>query len=407
MSINKNNIAAFITYLYKTRKNEQPPTELLSRWQSLSDDEITTQLSGLFQSWGMSEAEKNEQINLFYQQSLYTPAPEAVAPRPIPPPPPKPQPQRVAQPGRNSIIPTQNKRKSNWPVVAIVAVVVLAGLFLGYKFLQYKSLDYIYTITDNVSVRNENKEMVATMDLFEVKKELPSYQKLKAFDSKIYYRSIDESDKKFPFRKVMLGDAGFWAFLTNDSKIAGYVNTNYVVDNQNEFNLYQNAFKEVKTSKVENANLKAIYRKIIIGSMGMDASFSDKFIVTNTNNLSRSVIDKTYAIMKQTIVDNVKYIIIAGLSDGNYYRFEGDIKENTFEAPEKVEVRNGIDNPMPLTGSYRFFNKGKLVYLYDCKANVPLNFEAIRDDKGRYIAFEYKAPVDSATTAPDTVIAEE
>ena len=181
------------------------------------------------------------------------------------------------------------------------------------------------------------------------------------------------------------------------------MNTNYVVDNYNEFRLYQTAFKEVKNNKAENTALKAIYRKVIIGSMGLDPDMTDKYIVTHTENLPRAAVDRTYAVLKQTIVDNIKYVIIAGLSDGYYYRFEGDIKENKFVAPEKIEVINGNSDPVPLGGSYRFFNIGRSAYLYDCKANLPLNFEAVEDSNGKIHAFEYKLPVDTTAAPADTL----
>lgn len=403
MKITKQNIADFITYLYQNRKQQIPPKELLHRWQALSDDEIDRQLTGLFASWGMTEQNKQDQIIAFYRRSLYSPAPEVLttstpaSAHSVPP-------QEVNPP---ALTPMQRTSRTKWPLWIALSVLLIASIFLGVKYMQFSNLDYIYTITDNVSVRNEDKDIVATMDLFEVKKAIPSYQKLKVFDKKIYYRSIDNSDTKFPFRKVIVGNADFWDFMFRQNDITGYVNTNYVVDNQNEFNLYQNAFKEVKANKMENANLKAIYRKIIIGSMGMDPTLSDKYIVTNTANLSRTVIDKTYAIIKQTIIENVKYVIIAGLSDGNYYKFEGDIKENVFAAPQRVEVDNGIDGSVPLTGSYRFYNKDKQIYLYDCKANLPLSFVAVRDNKGYLHAFEYIPPADTQSMPSDTINVEE
>ena len=138
--------------------------------------------------------------------------------------------------------------------------------------------------------------------------------------------------------------------------------------------------------------------------MGLDPDMADKYIVTYTSGIPRSAVDKTYAILKQTIVENIKYVIIAGLSNGYYYRFEGDIKENTFAAPEKIEVINNERDPVPLSGSYRFFNIGKSTYLYDCKANLPLSFEAIKDEKGKISAFRYKAPVDTATATGDDTL---
>jgi len=403
MTVNRNNIAGFITYLYKKRKNESPPAGLLQRWSSLPEEEIEAQLNGLFRHWGLTPIDRQKEIDNFFRETLYPAAPPPVLKPPVPL---RPAPAEKKYPPL--LIPVKKKPKLLRWAIPVLLLVVLG--YVGYKYLQFSGLDYIYTITDNVAVRDENKRMVARMDLFEIKNELPSFQKLKVFDRNIYYKSIDNSDKTYPCRKVLLKEGSFWAFLTNKKDIAGYVNTNYVVDNYNEFRLYQTAFKEVKNNRAENTALKAIYRKIIIGSMGLDPGMADKYIVTHTGDIPRSAVDKTYAILKQTIVDNIRYVIIAGLSDGYYYRFEGDIKENSFVAPEKIDVTNNDGNPVPLGGSYRFFNIGRSIYLYDCKANLPLNFEATKDEGGKISGFRYKAPAVDSVAAPadmsDTVVNE-
>jgi len=392
MKVDRNNIAGFISYLYKKRKQEQPPAELLERWRALSDEAIDQQLRGLFRHWGLTDLEKQAEMDIFLKDTIHPPPPVPAIPRvPVTPR------QAPAMPGSVSVSGVKSVGRKPKALRWIVALLLLLPLaYTGYRYVQYAGLGYIYTITDNVAVRNDNKEMVARMDLFEIKNELPSYQKLKAFDNHIYYRSIDKSDKIYPCRKVLLKEGDFWAFLTNRKGIAGYVNTNYVVDNYNEFKLYQTAFKEVKNSKAENTALKAIYRKIIIGSMGLDPGMADKYIVTHTADIPRSAIDRTYAVLKQTIVDNIKYVIIAGLSDGYYYRFEGDIEKNSFTAPEKIMVIDNSNTAVPLSGSYRFFNIGKTAYLYDCKANLPLSFEAVKDEQGKISTFRYKPPVDTA-----------
>jgi len=397
MTINRNNVTEFITYLYKKRRGGAPPADLLQRWLSLPEDEIGVQLDGLFRHWGLTAVDRQKETDNFFRDTLYPPAPAPVAgpqvvSRPVP-----------VAPAAYVPAPAPRRKKPRLLLWSVMAVLIVTAGYTGYKYLQFSALDYIYTITDNVAVRDDNKAMVARMDLFEVKNELPSYQKLKAFDKNIYYRSIDNSDKTYPCRKVLLKDGSFWAYLVNKKGIAGYVNTNYVVDNYNEFRLYQTAFKEVKNNKAENTALKAIYRKIIIGSMGLDPDMADKYIVTHTEGLPRPAVDRTYAVLKQTIVDNIKYVIIAGLSDGYYYRFEGDIKENRFVAPEKIAVINSNSDPVPLGGSYRFFNIGRSAYLYDCKANLPLNFEAIEDGNGKIYAFKYKPPVDTMAVPADTL----
>ncbi len=128
----------------------------------------------------------------------------------------------------------------------LVILVLVLGAYVGYQYLAFSGMNYLYTITDNVQVRDEGKKVVARMDLYPVQGNIPSFQKLKAVDKEIYYRGIDNTDNKYPFRKVLLKESNFLSYLFGASGDIGYVNTNYVVDNVKEFNLYQTAFKEVK-----------------------------------------------------------------------------------------------------------------------------------------------------------------
>lgn len=366
----------------------EPPAQLLEGWKALSNEEIGAQLDGLFTSWGLSEADKKNEINAFFKETLFTPKvkPPETAPVPVlPPPPPPVRPQSAVIPVRG----TTRKKRSLWVAAAILA---LLALYTGYQYMNFARASYIYTITDNVSVRNEAKEIVARLDLFEVKSNIPSYQKMKAVDDRIYYRGIDNTDKTYPCRKVLLDESSFLSYLFGRPNLFGYVNTNYVVDNVKEFNLYQTAFKEVKTNKSENADLKALYRKIIIGSMGLDPAMENKYITIHAGGIPRSVQDATFAVIKQPVVENVKYVIIAGLSDGFYYSFEGDIKNNNFNAPQKIMVVNAEGQTLALSGNYRFMNKDNKIILYDCITNTPTNYEAKKDANGKITAFAYKEP---------------
>lgn len=368
----------------------EPPAQLLEGWKALSNEEISTQLDGLFASWGLSDTDKKNEINAFFKETLFTPKvkPAVAVPEPVPvlpPPPPPVRPQAAVMPVQRA----SKKKRSIWVAVAILA---LLALYTGYQYMNFSRASYIYTITDNVSVRNEAKEIVARLDLFEVKSNIPSYQKMKAVDDRIYYRGIDNTDKTYPCRKVLLDESSFLSYLLNRPNLFGYVNTNYVVDNVKEFNLYQTAFKEVKTNKSENADLKALYRKIIIGSMGLDPAMENKYIAIHASGIPRSAQDATFAVIKQPVVDNVKYVIIAGLSDGFYYSFEGDIKNNNFNAPQKIMVVNADGQTLALSGNYRFMNKEDKIILYDCITNAPTNYEAKKDANGKITAFEYKEP---------------
>lgn len=387
MSINKNNIADFITFLYRKKKGQDPPLQLTEGWKALSNEEIAEQLSGLFHSWGLNDEDKRNEINAFFKDTLFAPKPQQPATRVVPVAvPPVEQYQTTAPP---PLVPQRSRRK--WPFIAVGILVLILG-YTGYRYLAYSSMQYLYTITDNVLVRDEHSEIVARMDLYKVDGSVPSFQKLKAVDKEIYYRSIDNTNNQYPFRKVLLKDGGFLSYLFKGSKDIGYVNTNYVVDNVKEFDLYQTAFKEVKNNRAENADLKAIYRKIIIGSMSQDGDLESKYIALHTSGIPRAAADATYGIIKQPIKDNVQYLIIAGLSDGFYYRFEGDIKNNNYTAPQQVMVIGEDKTSKPLSGTYRFMNRDGKIILYDCATNTPTYYEAKKDANGQISAFEYKAP---------------
>lgn len=390
MSINNNNIADFITYLFRKRKGSEPPQELLERWRALSNDEIAAQLSGLFQSWGLTDEDKRMEINTYFKETLFSskqvPQQEQQQrPRVVP----VPVNQPVQQPFNP--FPPRVKKKKRW-VWITASILALLGLYMGVRYLSYANMQYVYTITDNVLVRNEAKEVVARMDLYEATGSTPSFQKLRAVDKNIYQRSIDNTDKVYPCRKVMLSEGSFWSYLFNNNAEVGYVNTNYVVDNVKEFNLYQNAFKEVKNNRAENSDLKAIYRKIIIGSMSLDPAMESRYIALHTNNIPRAAAEATYGIIKQNITNNVKYILIAGLSDGGYYSFEGDIQSNDFSPPQRIMLVTEQDGEKPLTGTYRFMNRDGKIILYDCMTNTPTNYEAQKDGDGKITAFAYKEP---------------
>jgi hypothetical protein len=398
MSINQQNIAAFIHYLFKKRKGTEPPQTLLDGWSALSNDEIATQLSGLFQSWGMTDEDKRTEINAFLKDYLFAPKP-APAKRPT----------AVVAPSNTAAQyqPETRKRRGNkrWLRYG-TAVVLLLLIFLGYKYIAFKNTNYLYTITDNVSIRNDDNRIVARMDLFPVQGSTPSFQKLKAVDNEIYYKSIDNSGQLYPFRKVMLKEDNFLTYLFGQHKETGYVNTNYVVDNVKEFDLYQTAFKEVKNNKDENADLKAIYRKIIIGSMSIDASTDQKYIALHTNNLPRSAINATYAIVKQPIKTNVKYNIIAGLSDGYYYSFVGDIQNNEYVAPQKIMMVDADGESKPMTGAYRFINRDGRIVLYDCLINSVTDYKSQKNADGNIASFVYEAPtniIDDILGGDDTL----
>src|SRR6218665_2367943 len=106
MSITQNNVADFITFLFKKRKGQEPPAQLLDGWRALSNDEIAAQLNGLFQSWGLTEEDKRMEINAFFKETLFTTRPVQQQPSRNPP--------IVIQPQQPAVVPfaiTKKKKK--------------------------------------------------------------------------------------------------------------------------------------------------------------------------------------------------------------------------------------------------------------------------------------------------------
>jgi hypothetical protein len=399
MSINQNNIADFITYLFRKRKQAEPPHELINNWSRLSNEEIQLELTGLFQHWGLSESDKKSEINSFLKERLFTPQPATL-------------PQSSAMPNTNtnsntahydrtsevddirrpSLQQQKNVRKSRFFPKILATIIVLLLIGLVYKYIAFTKLADVYTITDNVSVRNENKKIVARMDLYNDRKDSTSFQKLKAVDKETYMRAIDNSDNLYPCRKVYLNDPSFIQFLLGNSGDVGYVNTNYVVDNKKEFELYQTVFKEVKNNKTENTALKATYRKVIVGAMVQNESTQNLYIDLHEGNLTKATVGATYGIVKQTIKNGTQYVVIAGLSDGNYYRFEGDVQSNYYNPPTLVNTIDDDGNTQTLKGAYRFINKGGNTFLYDCLTNSTTNYQLTKDGDGKIYQFQYESP---------------
>src|SRR5690606_20095354 len=70
MPINKNNITRFIAQLYREKKGQEAPQELLNSWAQLSDEDIETNLKGLFESWGMNDNDRNVIVQKFLSQEI-------------------------------------------------------------------------------------------------------------------------------------------------------------------------------------------------------------------------------------------------------------------------------------------------------------------------------------------------
>lgn len=83
--INGNNIAAYIQFLYQTRKQTQAPIDLINSWQAVPSEAIQAELFKLYAFWGMSPMEGNameQQFLSLQKTTAYTPPTKAYTPPP-------------------------------------------------------------------------------------------------------------------------------------------------------------------------------------------------------------------------------------------------------------------------------------------------------------------------------------
>lgn len=337
-SINKENIIPFIAQLYRERKQAEAPQALLESWAHLPDEEIDRNLAGLFESWGMGQAERERAIDRFLASRRSPIMPQTS--------------------GTTDTQPTSRKSTPIW-VWGFVALVLLVGGYFGFQYIQYASLDRVYAITENIMIRDAQGKEAARMDLFpKTQSAFKSYNSLRVLDSEIHFVQPQGSDKEYPTRRVLLDEATFSDFLFRKDESAHFVNINYIVNDKREFDLYQNAFKELQEVPSDNAGLLAAYRKVIVGSMVQQSDLQGRHLLARAQNLNTTLQKNTSSYV---LIENQKgklYTIIAGLDDGKYYRFAGDISTNTFLKPEPVMVQTPDGQVGELTGNYRFVKNG-------------------------------------------------
>lgn len=413
--INRNNIAAFIAELFQNKYQQAPPSALLAKWENLDDDEIQENLQELFGSWGQSADDLQAAIQRFEQHTAAHGYASTQAP-----PPPEPLPYSLPEQQQEQHVPLnaererlkaqyyppaiQRRRRSIWPFIIVLALIAVAGYF-GYQYYRYSSQGHVYCITANVALRDAAGEMVGRMDLegTKVPNNAPSYSKLRAMDNEVHDLIID--NRSYPCRKVMEDNASFADYLFHRQSIARYVNANFVVNDKDEYHLYTNIFKQTNNVAQDNRMLKATVRKVIVGSMALKSSLANEYILTHSSQLSSSALAATSSIIVQELRPNQHYIIIAGLSNGKYYRFEGDMNTNQYVPPILVQtMAEDGTNQQDLAGNFRFITKGGVTRLYDVNnPNISSNYVLIKDTIGKILAFQHQppAPIPAEAEEPD------
>lgn len=396
MPINQHNIVRFIAQLYQEKKGKEAPSELLNSWANLSDEDINRNLSGLFESWGMSPTEKDIIVNKFLEKEHLQSRP-AFNPNNFQQ---IPQQTDVSSHSTSTVSSSKiRKKRSVLTLLLILPFAVLAG-YVAYKYVAYNALNRVYAITQNIAIRDAEGKMVGRMDLYPDSL-LQSVSSLRALDNSIYYIQPEGSTKEYPSRKLISDTLSFRDYLFNRT-VELFVNVNYLVDDKKEYNLYANAFQDIQNVDKDNNQLNASIRKVIVGSMVITQNMEDKYIPTYSEGLNKNIISITSNLVIQSFNNDQEYVIIAPLSDGFYYKFEGNLKTNSFKPLTQISLIDENKNQIPLTGSYRFIQSEGVWKLYDVQSKSSTYFELKKDAQSRFTHFEY-TPTYEISTEPTLI----
>jgi hypothetical protein len=362
MKITGANITDIIIYLYEKRLGQTPDSEVIQSWSNLSDAEAQMHLEQLFKSWGYDEAQMQLELAYFQENTQHSsseyPANDYSQFNTDMQQQSNAAPQAAQKPKGYNPPPQTNSRKSKKWLWFLLLPILAAGTYTAYKYDQFKSLNYLYVTTDNVSVRNHEGGIIGRMDIFPSKN---SVSFLRTTDHKTYPIKVGEN--YYDCRRVVFDTTKFTDFLFEKPEAFGYVNENYLIDNKDDFILYRNVFKEINTAKNENSVLTAQYRRTIVGSIRRNEAFKDLYILNTCNNKSKEF----SSLIKIKVKDNI-FQVVAQLSDNKYYLFTGQPETQTFDAPQPFLIKPiGQDQLVQLQGAPTLFKlTNKVYYLYDC-----------------------------------------
>ena len=369
MGINSSNIRSFIQYLYQNRLQQAATEEILDSWTGLSDEEVRLHLQQLFDSWQYTEAQKLQEIDGFLRQQapptspvapIETPQTQTINPGPEP---------------QNNYQTVQEKKRGNlqWLLWLLVPI-LLAGGYVLYKFQQFQNMKYVYVTTDNVAIRDYQGNSIGRMDIYP-KNNSVSYAR--AADNDQYEITIN--DKKYAYRRILTDSTTFRDFLFNNEKAFGFVNENYLIDDKNDFILYRDVFKEINNVPNENADLTSAFRKVIIGSIKQTPQLKGLFIVNTCSNTKKEF----SSIIKHKLADD-EYGVVTQLSDGNYYIFYGNPKNNTFATPTFLQLEDALSNSFTDIKNYDYLFKmtNGYFYVFNCDGTAT-DYYAVFDGKGK------------------------
>ncbi len=326
MRINQGNIQSFIAHLFRKRTGNAPSQELLQSWAQITEEDIITHLRNMTQQWGWSELQLQSEINAFLNPPISTPQPEKI----ISTPPPYTSPHIEEQ--------KYNRPKKGKKYLLLFVVITLLS-FGGYVFMQYSkfnNLERLYSVTDNVTIRDAEGKTVGRMDIFGSRNATTS---LRAADNTIYNIVVDKQGNISESRKLLKEDATFKDYFWGNAELEVYVNKNFLTNNADYAAIQKTVLADISKYAKEMTQLKSHIRKVIIGSMGMDEQLKNLYIKNPCGNNT----NEYTSILKHTLKDKKTVSIICKLSDNKYYKLKGNPDENIYYPPQQMQFLNPVE----------------------------------------------------------------
>lgn len=335
--IAKEHIVEFIAYLYKRRYNENAPAQLLQKWSALNETEIDDNLKQLFASWQYTPAMIDNELHTFNQgRNIYYHEYETT-------------------------ITPSTKRKIPWVFIFFIALLCFTA-FIGYKYIHFSKLKYIYCLTDNVSIRDAQGNKLGRMDLFVSENDV-----VKSYDKLIYIG--EEKNYKFPdlknpiaVQEVMLTNS-FIDFILHKNNTTGYVASAYLTKSAEEFKLFKSVFVDLKKNQIENNRLSFNFRRTIVGCLRI----SDKKNMAVELPCNGSY-DKEFNGIVTVDLGDGKYQVIARMDNKKYYSFIGNPSKSEYAEIKALPINYLGMYETDLKGNYLLKKEGAQYVLYECDA---------------------------------------
>ncbi len=377
--IGKNHIESYISHLFFLRHQKNPPTALVEKWKSLPDERIDKELEGLYVSWSWSilQGKKEEQDFLLSLKKVDTNSPTS----------------------DSSIKST--RKIPRWIKFIGISLPIMFLLYLSYQYYSFKNPNYLYALTNNIAIRDGNTKIVGRMDLYSrvVKNDSnPTVEKIRMYGQSKEVFLID--GEEVAFNRVILDTNNFWGYLQSDENSIGYVNASTVTQEKDEQKMHKQVFYNIKDNNLELKELKFAHRKIIVNCLQENRQLKKLQIAApcRESNSGR----KALGIIRQELVKDEKYCLIAKLDNGKYYRFVGDIKNDFYKEPEQVEYQFEDESDLSaLEGDYLFKFNGKTFDIIDCSTLQRVG-QSVNGNDGAIDHFTFFRPEPAVTPSIDS-----